>query len=724
MAIRTFDDWAAARAQTHPLGGLKDSVIGIEAAHYLQRLLATPPSKEPLLSALGGFPFALKSHIENELDSMQAAGITPLFVFSGLDVGPKHQPSRDEGLAARANTLAWELYDQHEPVKAVETFGDSGSVKPYSLFRFLQRILRDRKIEFMVAPYNACGQLAYLERSPAQFIDAVVGSSELLLFDVDKVITRLDFEHSQFSWLSRRTCQIELGKISGDVFIDACMLSGTSFLPTFPPLENPVLSRKPFTIRDTINMMLTVGPSVTAVCTHYQDEAQVQQMDYLDKYRRGRLAVKHHVVLTDDGKVEPLNVDLAPSDIHEFIGQRLPEELYFYLSKGVVGPRVLNWLTSGELFENPPLDSGDSEEYHKLVRDQLAPLRMQALALLSQPISRFYQRKDVTARFWFDKDLSKVLSHKDLVPSPRELVAPWNVKEGELAGQRAKIIAPPGSLTFAVESLVDQSFASRSVTPKDNSKPLVTKDEILSNTLWRFLQLRGYIDAKHSLTLWGRSLQAALSALDPADHLEEPTFLAIELVRLNLVNANDTFSTYIGAPLRGSENDKKSCLLVSRVACLGKLRHKSIGFTGPLSRNLLAHHSFISALRNSLRDLVEIVLTNLLLNGDADRNRDDWTDLGLGLPFIDDNDCGLGIAVKSYLDELAAQPDAVSTLAKAQAKAKGAEEWFPHSVDIAGDLDVAFRLWDAVHKGVKAAGAEFKDQKTWADVDGWLGERR
>ena len=78
------------------------------------------------MSALGGFPFALKSHIENDLESMQLAGFKPLFVFSGLDVGKRDHSGRKEAAATAANLRGWELYDQHQPVKAVETFGDSG----------------------------------------------------------------------------------------------------------------------------------------------------------------------------------------------------------------------------------------------------------------------------------------------------------------------------------------------------------------------------------------------------------------------------------------------------------------------------------------------------------------------------------------------------------------------------------------------------------------------
>jgi hypothetical protein len=257
-----------------------------------------------------------------------------------------------------------------------------------------------------------------------------MGASELFLFEVENVITKIDFERSKFYSLDRRTYMEESGKISGDMFIDTCLLTGSTFLPTFPPLAN--ISQKHFTIRDAANMLLTLGRSVTALCSHYQDEPLVQQLNYLDRYRRAKMAVKHHVVFRENGVAQPLDVDHAPSDIHEFIGQRLPDELYFYLSRGIVGPRVPNWLTSGELTEGPPLDSSESGEYQRLVREKLDKNRMQALALLSQPLSRFYHRKDIVMHFWFNKDAQKKLSFKDLLPAPREIVATWNVKEEAL----------------------------------------------------------------------------------------------------------------------------------------------------------------------------------------------------------------------------------------------------------------------------------------------------
>lgn len=80
--------------------------------------------------------------------------------------------------------------------------------------------------------------------------------------------------------------------------------------------------------------------------------------------------------------------------------------------------------------------------------------------------------------------------------------------------------------------------------------------------------------------------------------------------------------------------DKRSCLLVSRVASLGKLRHQPKGYSGPLSRHLLGYHSVISALRASLRDLVDISLATMFLDGNADRDRNDWMDLALGCALL------------------------------------------------------------------------------------------
>lgn len=84
------------------------------------------------------------------------------------------------------------------------------------------------------------------------------------------------------------------------------------------------------------------------------------------------------------------------------------------------------------------------------------------------------------------------------------------------------------------------------------AQALSSQDDILANVYWRLLQLRGYIDEKHQLTTWGQCLDQALSVLEPGEKLEEATFVAIEMLRLGVLNSTQWFSHLSGGPMRGS----------------------------------------------------------------------------------------------------------------------------------------------------------------------------
>ena len=57
---------------------------------------------------------------------MSSFGIRPVFVFSGLDCAVKEKPMRQLREASRLNSQAWELYNQHRAIQAVDAFGNSG----------------------------------------------------------------------------------------------------------------------------------------------------------------------------------------------------------------------------------------------------------------------------------------------------------------------------------------------------------------------------------------------------------------------------------------------------------------------------------------------------------------------------------------------------------------------------------------------------------------------
>ncbi|EWC48207.1 hypothetical protein DRE_02311 [Drechslerella stenobrocha 248] len=715
-SIRNFDAWSTNRLQTLPISVLKDTVVGIDAGSYLKKIIDGPGTKEPLVPALGGFPFSLKSKIEDDLSQWQQAGITPLFVFSGIQPLRTDKASSMSETTAKNRATAWALYDGGHAAEAVEAFGDSGILQPQEIYRFLRKILIDNDVSFQVAPYASWAQLVYLEKHPKQFVDAIFGPAEVFFYDIEKVITGFNFSRASFSCLNKKAIMQDLGGLNHEQFIDACILSGFDFCNTFP-----IIDKQPANLFKTCLDFLKTWRSATGIVNQYSESPTIRDSGYLDKYRRAKLAIKHQPILTDDGKIEPFNLDEAPGDMHEFVGNRLPEEVYFYLSRGVIGSQVLDMLVTGELQELPPLDSGENETY-KVFLESIQTLRAQCLCLLAQPLQHWWNNKKITITYWYDKVNPKPVAFKDLNPTLYEATSTWNAKEA-LFGPALASSPNKSLLAFSITYLGDKSLAIKTTTLKSTDNLLKSTNEVILNTLWRTMQIRGFIGPDHQLTPWGKVLNTALSSLDPADELEEACYLGIELLKAKLLRADpSTLSQY-----SGRDTDKRYCSLISRVASLGKLRHNSIGYTGPLSRTLLTFNSIIRLMSKNLENLTQMVLTSLLMNGDADRDdRKDWNQLGLEIPFAEDINAGLGIAVKTYLDELTNTDDPTSVETRLRVQNEELiPQMFVQSVDVMADVSMAFRLWDAIMAGVRTAPDNLiVDTVKFTEADAWLSQRR
>ena len=320
--------------------------------------------------------------------------------------------------------------------------------------RYFQSLLNQHSVPFMVAPYSAVAQvghtrrisvitdsvqLAYLQRRVSNgkqentpFLDAVIGPTDLFLFHVEKVITSFSTRQGTgtFDALSRSAFQERLDKAPDDVFRDVQLLLGGPFLPTFPLLDKSGGPR--VNAREALIMLNTASRSVIQLCNQYREDPQVHALDYEDKYKRAILSLKHHVVLDKEGKAILMGSDYDAGDAHEFIGLRLPEELYFYISRAMLGPRVPNWLTSGEINLTLPIGCEDTEAYRRLLGEQLTSLQTQTICLLSNSMNRFYQSRSIKIKTWYAKETSKSINVKE-EPSVKDRIADWRVSETALA---------------------------------------------------------------------------------------------------------------------------------------------------------------------------------------------------------------------------------------------------------------------------------------------------
>ena len=152
-------------------------MIGIDANYYLENWLS-PPQKESLLSALGGFPLASEAAIAKELQDLQSVGLKLHFVFDGLDFGIKDDPFAQSIASARANAIAFDVYERDLAAEAAERFMSSGqneklqieldtrvsdvilgSPTPAALCSFLKKVLHENDIPFTVAPFSGLAQV-------------------------------------------------------------------------------------------------------------------------------------------------------------------------------------------------------------------------------------------------------------------------------------------------------------------------------------------------------------------------------------------------------------------------------------------------------------------------------------------------------------------------------------------------------------------------------------
>ncbi|KAF8211055.1 XPG I-region protein [Mycena galopus ATCC 62051] len=762
--------------QSLALSVLSDSRLGIDASHYLTQLTDNPPSREPLLAATGGLPLALTQRIEADLRTLEKLRIKPVFVFPGLTPNRRskvtNNPNNNNNNANAFNAFnggqggidtdacrdrrdAWAKYEAGQEDAATRLFEGRSAFQQWDLWRMVLRIFRHRNVEFIVAPYTAWAQLIYLQRHPKQYIHAIYGSTDTLLYPgVDKLITSLDLApppssssntaHTPtFTFLSKRALLTELG-VSEDQFLDIAILVGFTSAPPFPPTMHEQA------LKATVDMVKYYKSGFAAVSA-FAEHPAVKTIGYTEHYARTRSMVRYSLILSAEGVVLPLPVSGGggpgvgaqgglpgadrggsggptaadvPTDLHEVFTNRLPDEVFFYLSRGLLGPSALVWLTSGQIIEGPPLDNGETTEYKRFVKEvvtdgQTGP-RATALALISSVGHAFWAARKVAGVFWFEGpgpngQGGKAVQHNGpQTVQLAERVAGWNVSyavvEEELRRQNSSTI----DFALCLGATSSERLAART-KGKTGAAPLEKKDEVVANVIWRFLELRGFLLNTHTHSPLARAMYAAIKSAKVNDKFQDPLYLFLELVRAGVMHGHLwSGRAFSGGPSFGTDEEKACMLLVMRVLSIVPLNFKPVPWSAPLSRELLVFNSFVRSLTRALRTLLEVTSLNMLLRNDARRARDDLLDIALSLPFQTEVNTGFGVLGKVYLDALThinnrtrvRDPNAPGVKEAKAMALEICEETFPGVKYPKLEVERGFRFWDVALTAMRQLHSE------------------
>ncbi|KAF7309372.1 XPG I-region protein [Mycena indigotica] len=754
MPIKHFQNFLVERKhlQTLPLSVLSDSRLGIDASHYLEQLTDNPPTREPLLAATGGLPLALAQRIETDLRTLERLRIKPVFVFTGLTPNRRWKPNAglDYTEACRDRRDAWSKYEAGQEDAATKLFEGRSAFQQWDLWRMVLRIFRHRNVEYIVAPYVAWAQLIYLQRHPKQYIHAIYGSTDTLLYPgVDKLITGVDLgaPTPSFTFLSKRNIIQEL-QVSEDQFLDIAILVGFSHSPAFPPTMHEQA------LKATVDMVKYYKSGFAAVSA-FAEHPAVKSINYTEHYARTRSMVRYSLILSAEGQVLPLPVSGnggggpsasdVPTDLHDVFTNRLPDEIFFYLSRGLVGPQALIWLTSGQIIEPPPLDNGETTEYKRFIKEvvtdgQTGP-RATALALLSSVCHPFWANRKVAGFFWFDQQpgphASKQIAHS--APQTVQLaerVAGWNVPyatvEEELRRQNSSTI----DFALCLGATASERLAGRT-KGRAGSAPFDKKDEVVANVIWRFLELRGFLLNTHTHSPLARAMYVAVKTAKVNDKFQDSLYLFLELVRAGVMHGHLwSGRAFSGGPSFGTDEEKSAMLLVMRVLSIVPLNFKAQPWSAPLSRELLVFNAFVRSLTRALRTLIEVTSLNMLLRNDARRARDDLLDISLSLPFQTEVNTGFGVLAKVYLDALThinnrtrvRDPNAPGVKEAKAMALEICEETFPGVKYPKLEVERGFRFWDLALTAMRQLHSEAAVLRELVDqfeaAEAWLAPMR
>ncbi|KAJ2416501.1 hypothetical protein GGI10_000922 [Coemansia sp. RSA 2530] len=405
MTIRGFEVYVRELklSQETRISALAETRLGIEGHNWIRQLLLNTRDGDAV--AMGGLPGTLEADIIKEVEFLRKNNITPIVVFSGLHVARKDGRafSKDDARPANRNK-SWELYWQKHTEQAQRGWAAAAAQVQGDMVPFVMHVLQELGVETMRAPYSSWGQLAYLYKHEAQAVHAVYASLDMLMFDVDRVVTSVSSAKSTFSWVQREHLLSKCG-VTGEQVVDICILAGFDWCPTFPGLVN----ESGFSFKFAVDAVLQYGSGFNVIQMYGDQPGVVGSTSYSDSFLRAHCIVRYHIVLLADGSVGPLNSEYAPNDLHDIIGYRVPTVMYQLMAQGVIQPAVVQMMVSGAWLEFPPADNGDAKEYQRLVTEWERDVLGRQCARLSKSMGPFFAQRKVSLQAWFEPQTEAVL---------------------------------------------------------------------------------------------------------------------------------------------------------------------------------------------------------------------------------------------------------------------------------------------------------------------------
>lgn len=260
-------------------------------------------------------------------------GVTPYIVFDG-DYLPSKAATEVERSKRREESrkIGLELHRLGKPSQAHLELQKAVDVTP-EMARQLIEELKKTGVQYVVAPYEADAQLAYLERKG--IIQGILSEdSDLLVFGAKMLLTKLD-QYGDCIGINRddfTACRdISLAGWSDAEFRRMAILSGCDYLPSINKMGLKTayrLVRKHKTIEKVLRMLQFDGQY--HVPTGYLEAFRKAELTFL--HQRVFCPLANSLIMTTE-----LDNDIEPEDF-AFIGKDVEPEIAIGVARGDLHP--------------------------------------------------------------------------------------------------------------------------------------------------------------------------------------------------------------------------------------------------------------------------------------------------------------------------------------------------------------------------------------------------
>ena len=266
-------------------------------------------------------------------------GVTPYLVFDG-DYLPSKAATEDCRAQRREESkrVGLEMYRLGKSSQAQKELQKAVDVTPEMAGQLI-RELKKLGVQYVVAPYEADAQLAYLERKG--IVQGILSEdSDLLVFGAKCLLTKLD-QYGDCVEINRKdftACRdISLAGWSDADFRLMAILSGCDYLPSITNMGLMTayrLVRKYKTIEKILRMLQFDGKY--HVPKEYLEGFRQAELTFL--YQRVFCPVANDLTMVSDG-----NFDAEPED-PGFLGIRISQETAIGVARGDLHPMTKNVL--------------------------------------------------------------------------------------------------------------------------------------------------------------------------------------------------------------------------------------------------------------------------------------------------------------------------------------------------------------------------------------------